>query len=192
MLCSCCGWWKGMYRDEVKSSSEEIKPVALSIVELHLVEGISQLVSKSISRKLNWIGKFLEGFRVNLKTFLRLAIPNQCCKTVVLEMWGWFWGDIFGQNTPNLHDPYYTVLLYCMMTTGSISLVNRYFVTFVQLFCAHMQYCKVQTKVPVLKFTSTHSILSACNVIVVIHVTLGLPMMVWASIEWIYTKIKFY
>ena len=32
---------KGASRDEATSNSEEIKPVALSIVELHLAEGIS-------------------------------------------------------------------------------------------------------------------------------------------------------
>jgi len=32
---------KGMCQDEVTSNSEEIKPIALSIVELHLAEGIS-------------------------------------------------------------------------------------------------------------------------------------------------------
>jgi len=37
-----CG---GTSEDEAMSSSEEIKPVALSIVELCLAEGISQLVS---------------------------------------------------------------------------------------------------------------------------------------------------
>ena len=32
---------KGMGQDKAMSSSEEIKPIALSIVELHLAEGIS-------------------------------------------------------------------------------------------------------------------------------------------------------
>jgi len=42
-VCSCCGWQKGMSWDEVTSSSEEIKPIARSIAELHvcLAEGIS-------------------------------------------------------------------------------------------------------------------------------------------------------
>jgi len=52
LLCGYCSWGKGMSRDEAMSSSEEIKPVALSIVE---------------------------GFRVNQKTFLGLAMPNQYC-----------------------------------------------------------------------------------------------------------------
>jgi len=40
-LCSCCGWQKGMSQNEMTSSSEKIKPVALCIVELHFAEGIS-------------------------------------------------------------------------------------------------------------------------------------------------------
>ena len=38
---------KGTSQDEVMSSSEEIKPIGLSIIELCLAEGISQLVSQS-------------------------------------------------------------------------------------------------------------------------------------------------
>ena len=41
MLCSCYSWQKGTSQNEVTSSTEEIKPVALSFVELHLAEGIS-------------------------------------------------------------------------------------------------------------------------------------------------------
>jgi len=44
---------KGMSRDEVTSSSEEIKPVALSIVELCLAEGISQFTLFSYKIQLN-------------------------------------------------------------------------------------------------------------------------------------------
>jgi len=33
---SCCGWQKGTSRNKVVSSSEEIKPIALSIVELQV------------------------------------------------------------------------------------------------------------------------------------------------------------
>ena len=36
-----CEWQKGMPQDEVMLNSKEIKPIALSIVELHLAEGIS-------------------------------------------------------------------------------------------------------------------------------------------------------
>ena len=40
MYCTYCGWRKGMSQDEVMSNSEEIKPVALSIVKLCLAGGI--------------------------------------------------------------------------------------------------------------------------------------------------------
>ena len=53
-----------MSRDDVTLSSEEIKPVALFIVELCLAEGI-------VNSKFHY--KLLEGFKVNLKTFLGLA-----------------------------------------------------------------------------------------------------------------------
>jgi len=51
----------------VTSSSEEIKPVALSIVELCLAKGISLLANLEIF-KTCW-----EGFRVSLKIFLGLV-----------------------------------------------------------------------------------------------------------------------
>ena len=41
MHCTYCGWQKGTSRDEATLNSEKIKPVALSIVELCLAEGIS-------------------------------------------------------------------------------------------------------------------------------------------------------
>ena len=46
MYCMYCGWQKGTSRDEATSNSEEIKPIALSIVKLCLDGGISQLVSQ--------------------------------------------------------------------------------------------------------------------------------------------------
>ena len=49
LLCGYCGWRKGMSQEEAMLSSEEIKPVALSIVELCLAEGIIQLVSQLVS-----------------------------------------------------------------------------------------------------------------------------------------------
>jgi len=75
--------------DEVTLSSEEIKPVALSIVELCLAEGMSQLVSwQKIQLNRNLLrfhNNWLEGFKVNLKTFLHflgLVMPNQYCQIV--------------------------------------------------------------------------------------------------------------
>ena len=49
LLCSCCGWWKGMPHKET-SNSEEIKSIALSIC---LAEGISYLVSQLASRNFS-------------------------------------------------------------------------------------------------------------------------------------------
>jgi len=70
MLCSCCGWQKG-------TSSERIKLVALCIVELHLAEGTSWLVSsyKIQFNMKKFHSNLVEGFRVNMKTFLSLAVP---------------------------------------------------------------------------------------------------------------------
>ena len=39
------GWQKGTFRDKATFRSEEIKPVALSIVDLCLARGTNQLVS---------------------------------------------------------------------------------------------------------------------------------------------------
>jgi len=43
---SCCGWQKGMSRDEATLNSEEIKPVALATIELRFSEDIRQSVSQ--------------------------------------------------------------------------------------------------------------------------------------------------
>ena len=40
--CSSCGWWKGTSRDEMTLISEEIKSLALAVLELCLSEGISK------------------------------------------------------------------------------------------------------------------------------------------------------
>ena len=44
-----CGMPKGMCPAEETSNSEKIYPVALAIIKLHLSEGISQLVTQSVS-----------------------------------------------------------------------------------------------------------------------------------------------
>jgi len=44
--CIYCRWRKGTSQDKATSNSGKIKPVALSIVELCLAEGISKQVSK--------------------------------------------------------------------------------------------------------------------------------------------------
>jgi len=68
-------------------NSEEIKFEALAIIELHLFEGNSQSVSQSVEILLN--KKFLkfyinlvEGFMVDLKIFLGLAMLIQSCLDV--------------------------------------------------------------------------------------------------------------
>ena len=49
----------------------------------------------------------MQRFRVNLKTFFSLAsMSKQCCHAVTKLILGWFVGGIFGQETPNLNDPY--------------------------------------------------------------------------------------
>ena len=48
----------------------------------------------------------MQWFRVDLKTFLGLAMPNQCFQTVRKEISSWFWGDNFGPKSPYLTDPY--------------------------------------------------------------------------------------
>ena len=37
----CSGWQKGTSRDEATLNSEEIKPIALAVIELRLPKGIS-------------------------------------------------------------------------------------------------------------------------------------------------------
>ena len=80
-------------------SSEEIKSVALAIVDLCLSEGISQSVSQSVRpsvsqsvKKFHRISNFLiillEGFVVYLRTFLGLAMLNQD----ITKWWGIFHG----------------------------------------------------------------------------------------------------
>ena len=55
---------------------------------------------------LKFHNNLMKRFRVDLKTFLGLAISNQCCHAVTKLILGWFVGGIFGQETPNLNDPY--------------------------------------------------------------------------------------
>jgi len=47
---SCCGWCKGTSADEVTLNKEEIKPMAIAIIELRLSEHISKGVSQSVSQ----------------------------------------------------------------------------------------------------------------------------------------------
>jgi len=41
----------------------------------------------------------MQRFRIDLKTFLGLAMPNQSCQKLIFDG---FMGMIFGQETPNL------------------------------------------------------------------------------------------
>ena len=65
-------------------NSEEIKPMALSIVEICLAGSISRLVGWSVDKILlnnfflKFCRNFLKGFWVGLRAFLALAVPNQC------------------------------------------------------------------------------------------------------------------
>ena len=62
-------------------NSEEIKPIALVVIELHLSEGVSQSDSQSVENLLNkkflkFHSNLMQLFRVDLKTFLGLDMPN--------------------------------------------------------------------------------------------------------------------
>ena len=48
----------------------------------------------------------MEGFRIDLKTFLGLAKSNQYSQSAKKQISSWFWGDNCGPKSPNLHDPY--------------------------------------------------------------------------------------
>ena len=45
-----CSMPKGTSLDEAMSNSEKIKPVAVAVIELHLSEGISKLLTYSVSQ----------------------------------------------------------------------------------------------------------------------------------------------
>ena len=109
---SCCGWRIGTSQDEATLNSEKIKPAAIAIIELYLSEGISKGVSQQkILLNKKFLIKLVEGFMVDLKTFLGFSMPNQSCLGITKKILSWLWVDIFGQEIPNLHDP----LLYCMI-----------------------------------------------------------------------------
>ena len=63
-------------------NSEKIKPITLAVIELHLSEGISQSVNL-LNKILKIIhSNLMQRFRVDLKTFLCLAMPKQCYNAV--------------------------------------------------------------------------------------------------------------
>jgi len=70
---------KGTSRAEATLNREKFKPVALSIMELCQSEGISLLVSQTVSRNFffKFRGNFLKAFWVDLKACLDLVLPIQ-------------------------------------------------------------------------------------------------------------------
>ena len=71
----------------------------------------------------------LEWFPINPVTFLGLAMPNQCCHAVTKLILGWFVD--FGQEAPNLNDPYTgglkmnTLLIMIQTTIGIFRIMSR-------------------------------------------------------------------
>ena len=61
----------------------------------------------------------MKAFRIDLKACLGLVLPNQYCIIVITESEAGLWVMFFHVPRPNLCGPYYTVLLYCMITTQS-------------------------------------------------------------------------
>ena len=95
------------------SNSEEIKPIATSIVELCWLKASvsewsewsewvrvsewkseSESAQNSVQLKIfeNSIKNLLEGFRVTLMAIFDLAKSNQCSKAVLKEDWRWYFG----------------------------------------------------------------------------------------------------
>ena len=82
-----------LVKKHISLNSEEIKPIDLVVIELCLSEGISQsvsqsdIISQSVEKSVKFFffkfhNNFMQRFRVDLKTFLGLAMPNQCCRAV--------------------------------------------------------------------------------------------------------------
>ena len=70
---------KGTSRAAVMSNSEQIKPIAVAIIELRLSEGISQLLSQSVENFIKFFlfcSNLLNAFRINLKAYLGLVLPT--------------------------------------------------------------------------------------------------------------------
>ena len=55
----------------------------------------------------------MEGSRIDLKTFLGLATPNQYSQSARKQISSWFWGDNFGPKSQTFMIPIYsTTVLY--------------------------------------------------------------------------------
>ena len=118
--CSSCGWWKGTSQDEATLISEEIKPLAPAVLESCLSEGI---ISKSVStlnmKFLKFHNYSMEGFRIDLKTFLGLAKPNQYSQVSESKYQAGF-GMIIWAKIPKTSWSLYIVLPYYNYDTGSV------------------------------------------------------------------------
>jgi len=78
----------------------------------------------------------MEGFMVDLKTFLSWAMPNQSCLDFTKQVLSWFRGDILGQEIPNLYDAYiYTVLLYCIIIDNTRTWIGNARIVYIQTSC---------------------------------------------------------
>ena len=51
-----------MYQDKATLNSEEMKPLAIAIIELHLSEGISKGVSQPFSQSVENLTKYVGNF----------------------------------------------------------------------------------------------------------------------------------
>jgi len=84
---------KGTSWAEETLNGENVKPIALAIVEFH---GIRQLVSKLVSQSvsqlkiqlnnfflISYCSNVLKAFLVDLKAYLGLVLPNQYCPIVI-------------------------------------------------------------------------------------------------------------
>ena len=63
----------------------------------------------------------MQRFRVDLKTFLGLAMPITNASMLSESIIGRFLGGIFGQETPNLIVPYNIVLPYYMISEHQVN-----------------------------------------------------------------------
>jgi len=81
---------EGTSRAGATSKSKKIRPVALAIVEVREYEGIRQAGRQLVSQKIplnkflfKFCSNFLKAFRINLKAFMGLLLPNQYCHIIM-------------------------------------------------------------------------------------------------------------
>ena len=80
----------------------------------------------------------MQGFRVDLKTFLGLTMPNQSCHAVRKYIFGGFLVEFFGKKPQTLRIPMYsTAVLYdCVLSTDT----HQAFCTQMFSFCTQATY----------------------------------------------------